>query len=264
MNSDASARLLDGLTAIATRASAAILAIDRSALGERSKADGSPVTAADQAAQAVILPELVRLMPGTPIVSEEAEKAPLRPGESYLLVDPIDGTKELLAGCNEFTVNLALVRDGLPVLGVVAAPALGVVWRGIVGHGAERLRFDEAPVAIHSRMRHVPLIAAVSRSHPDPATDAFLARQPEVERVACGSALKFCRLAEGAADIYPRLAPTHEWDIAAGHALLAAAGGAVTTPSGDPLTYGREGFRIPAFIAWGDPRAISRKAVLQS
>jgi 3'(2'), 5'-bisphosphate nucleotidase len=263
MSPDASVRLLDGLTRIAARAGAAILAVDRSALGERRKPDGSPVTVADQAAQAAILPDLVRLLPDIPIVSEEAEKAP-KPGESYLLVDPLDGTKELLAGCDEFTVNLALVRDGRAVLGVVAAPALGLFWRGIVGHGAERLRFGETPVAIHSRKQSSPLVAAVSRSHLDPATDAFLARQPRIERVACGSALKFCRLAEGAADLYPRLAPTHEWDIAAGHAVLVAAGGAVTTPSGDPLTYGREDFRIPAFIAWGDPRAISEKAVLQS
>ena len=264
MSPDASARLLDDLTAIAARAGAAILAVDRSALAERSKSDGSPVTAADQAAQAAILPELVRLLPEVLIVSEEAEKTPPKPGESYLLVDPLDGTKELLAGCDEFTVNLALVRDERPLLGVVAAPALGLIWRGIVGRGAERLRFGETPVAIHSRMQRAPLVAAVSRSHLDPATDAFLARQPQVERIACGSALKFCRLAEGAADLYPRLAPTYEWDIAAGHAVLAAAGGAVTTPSGDPLTYGREGFRVPAFIAWGDPRTIAQKAVLQS
>ena len=264
MNPDASAPLLDGLTEIAERASAALLAVDRSALAERSKSDGSPVTAADQAAQAAILPELARLLPGMPIVSEEAERMPTTPGQSYLLVDPLDGTKELLAGRDEFTVNLALVRGGSPVLGVVAAPALGLAWRGIVGRGAERLRFGEAPVAIHSRSQSATLIAAVSRSHLDPATDAFLARQSGVERIACGSALKFCRLAEGAADLYPRLAPTHEWDIAAGHAVLAAAGGAVTTPSGDPLTYGREGFRIPAFIAWGNPGLIRQKAVLQS
>jgi len=264
MNPEASAQLLDGLTEVAERASTAILAVDRGALAERSKLDGSPVTAADRAAHAAIVPELARLLPSVPIVSEEAEKVPTTLGGSYLLVDPLDGTKELLAGCDEFTVNLALIREGHPVLGVVAAPALGYLWRGIVGHGAERLRFGESPVAIHSRAPSANLVAAVSRSHLDPATDAFLARQHKVERVACGSALKFCRLAEGAADLYPRLAPTHEWDIAAGHAVLEAAGGAVTTPSGDPLTYGREGFRIPAFIAWGDPRLIRQKAVLQS
>ena len=267
MDPDACAQLLDRLSAIAARAAAAILAVDRAALAARSKPDGSPVTAADKAAQDVILPELAGLLPAMPIVSEEAEQAQPAPGKSYLLVDPLDGTKELLAGRDEFTVNLALVQDGRPLLGVIAAPALGLLWRGVVGRGAERLQLGPrpgGPVAIRSRVPGAAMVAAVSRSHLDPATETFLARQPRLERLICGSSLKFCRLAEGGADLYPRLAPTFEWDVAAGHAVLAAAGGTVTTPAGDLLTYGREEFRIPAFIAWGHPRGPAQKAVLQS
>ena len=145
----------------------------------------------------------------------------------------------------------------MPVIGIVAAPALGFAWRGAVGHGAERLQLGPAagaPVPIRTRKRpSTELLAAVSRSHLEDRTRAFLARFVNVQSVPSGSSIKFCRVAEGAADVYPRLAPTHDWDIAAGHAVLVAAGGAVVTPDGGALAYSSAGFLIPGFIAWGDP-----------
>jgi 3'(2'), 5'-bisphosphate nucleotidase len=260
--------LLDELTTIVSAAAAAILAARAGSLDVRSKADLSPVTAADHAAEAVILQGLARTLPGVPVVSEEAagKAAPASLPDSFILVDPLDGTRELLAGRDEFTVNVALLTAGRPRLGIVAAPAQGRIWRGIVGRGADRLRLapgapaGAAPerTAIRTRpYRASGLVAAVSRSHLDAQTEAFLARLPLAERLSCGSALKFCQLAEGGADVYPRLSTTCEWDVAAGHALLAAAGGAVTTPEGAPLRYGgiATSFRVPAFVAWGDPAA---------
>jgi 3'(2'), 5'-bisphosphate nucleotidase len=261
-------RLLDEITRVAARAAAAIVAIARSSLRPRVKPDLSPVTAADTAAEAVILEELSRLLPGVPIISEETPAAHA-PADWFILVDPLDGTKNFLEGLPEFTVNLAVVADGRPTLGVIAAPALGLIWRGIVGRGAERLAMGSGassarPSVVQSvRTRPAPrdgLIVAVSRSHLDAATLAWMARLPMRERMVCGSALKFCRLAEGTADVYPRLSPTSEWDVAAGHALLLAAGGLLTAPDGGSLRYGRaeQHFHVPAFIAWGDPKAAER------
>jgi 3'(2'), 5'-bisphosphate nucleotidase len=255
-------RILDQLTTIVSTAAAAILAARSGSLEVRTKPDLSPVTAADHAAHALILEGLARELPGVAVVSEEtAGDAPAQLGDSFVLVDPVDGTRELLAGRDEFTVNLAIVTGGRPVLGIVAAPAFGMLWRA-----AERVRLSPGlpAAAAHERRaircRPLPdtsLTAAVSRSHPDARTQAFLARLPRVDRVASGSALKFCRVAEGTADLYPRLAPTGEWDVAAGHAVLTAAGGIVASPEGAPLRYGRiaDNFRIPAFVAWGDPMA---------
>jgi len=261
-------RLLDELTTIVSAAAAAILTVRARSLDTRTKPDRSPVTSADEAAEAVILDALGRLLPGVCVVSEEAtgHAFPDRLPDSFVLVDPLDGTRELIAGRDEFTINIAIVRGGHPRLGIVAAPAQGLLWRGIEGCGAERLRLapgDPASAAQARstiRTRRAPdtgLVAAISRSHPDPRTEALLARLPIAARHACGSAVKFCQLAEGSADIYPRLATTCEWDVAAGHAVLAAAGGIITRPEGSPLSYGRmaENFRIPAFIAWGDPSA---------
>ncbi len=260
--------LLDDLTTLVSQAAAAILTARATGLDPRSKADQSPVTAADMAAESVILNGLARLLPGVAVVSEEfADTDPPAPLDgSFILVDPLDGTRELVAGRDEFTVNVAVMHAGRPALGIVSAPAYGLLWRGSAGTGAERLRLSPgAPanaaserVAIRTRRRPASgLIAAVSRSHLDAATEALLARLPVTDRLTCGSAIKFCRLAEGGADLYPRLSPTCEWDVAAGHAVLAAAGGAVTKPDGTPLPYGRiaERFRIPGFIAVGDPSA---------
>jgi 3'(2'), 5'-bisphosphate nucleotidase len=261
-------RLLDELSSIVSAAGAAILAARTASLEVRTKADHSPVTAADHASEAVMLEGISRVLPGVSVVSEEAVMS-LPPSDlsgSFVLVDPLDGTRELLAGRDEFTINVAIVNDGRPRLGIIAAPARGILWRGIVGEGAERLLLAAgAPAsaarersAIHTRpCPRSGLIAAVSRSHLDSLTTALLARLPTVQRLACGSAVKFCQLAEGAADVYPRLSPTCEWDVAAGHAVLAAAGGMLVTPAGDALAYGRieAGFRVPAFVAWGDPSA---------
>jgi 3'(2'), 5'-bisphosphate nucleotidase len=259
--------LMDDLTALVSQAAAEIRRVAPAAR-RRTKADLTPVSDADEAAEAALLEGLARLMPGVPVVSEEACARGASPtlGTRFFLVDPLDGTREFLAGLDEYTVNVALVVDGVPQLGIIAAPAQGRVWRGAIGQGGERL--DLAPGAAPSAARNaVPLrarrwparglIAAVSRSHPDQRTAAFVAALPDAEQMVCGSSLKFCRLAEGLADVYPRLAPICEWDIAAGHALLAASGGAMTAPDGTPIPYGRsaEGFRLPGFVAWADPAA---------
>jgi 3'(2'), 5'-bisphosphate nucleotidase len=256
---------LDALTAIVSRAAAAIVAIDRSKVEWRTKADQSPVSAADEAANAVIIEGLSRLLPGVPVVSEEQDARPSTVSPRFILVDPLDGTREFLAGRDEFTVNVAIVGNGRPLIGIIAAPALGLVWRGVAGRGAERLRLaaGAAPhqaserTPIHTRRRPAEGFAvALSRSHFDARTDTFLNRLPVVARTPYGSSLKFARIAEGSADLYARLAQTCEWDVAAGHAVLAAAGGVVTTPDGAELAYGRTAdFHIPAFIAWGDPSA---------
>ena len=254
--------MLDELTLIASQAVAAILSIDASALKLRDKPDRSPVTAADEASEDVILKGLSRLLPGVPVVSEEAtaRHAPAALGELFFLVDPLDGTREFIAGENEYAVNIALIRNGLPIVGVIAAPAMGIIWRGVVGHGAERMRLEPgaavATAAERSAIRTRPrpskgLTAMTSRSHPEPATSAYLDRMADVQRVICGSSLKFSRIAEGAADVYPRLVSLSEWDVAAGHALVSAAGGIVTTIDGQALTYGHPNFRLPPFVAWG-------------
>jgi 3'(2'), 5'-bisphosphate nucleotidase len=252
------AALAAELTALVARAAAAILAIAPADIATRLKADHTPVTAADEAADRVIAQGLGRLLPGLAIVSEESRERAGALGESFALVDPLDGTKEFVAGRGEYTVNLAIVASGTPIAGFIAVPALGLLYRGVVGGGAERLGLDPAVAPVAIRCRRAPaqgLVAAVSRSHLDPDSEAFLARLPIAERITCGSALKLCRIAEGVADVYPRLAPTSEWDIAAGHAIVTAAGGIVTMPSGAPLRYGRaqQDFKVPGFVAWGDP-----------
>ncbi|HZQ11688.1 MAG TPA: 3'(2'),5'-bisphosphate nucleotidase CysQ [Pseudolabrys sp.] len=255
------ARLMTELTRIVARASALIRAVSPES-GHKLKADQSPVTVADEASETEILNGLARLLPGVPVVSEEmsGRQAPPKLGGSFILVDPLDGTREFIAGRDEYTVNVAIVTGGTPIAGVVSAPKQHKVWRGIVGRGAERLRMlaDGADQAEPIRTRRWPAqnaVAVVSRSHLDPATQAFVARLGPVARDESGSAIKFCRLAEGAADVYPRLATTCEWDVAAGLAVVLAAGGTVTNRDGAPLTFGNAAndFRIPAFIAWGDP-----------
>jgi 3'(2'), 5'-bisphosphate nucleotidase len=261
--------LLDELTTVASAANAAILAACAGNLEARSKADASPVTAADHAAEAVILEGLARVLPGVVVISEETTARPSQLPETFILVDPLDGTRELIAGRDEYTVNIAIVSGGQPQLGIVTAPAQGMLWRGIVGSGAQRLRLAPgrpAGAATEARPIHTRpcppsgMVAAASRSHLDAATQAFLARLPVAEHRSSGSAIKFCQLAEGIADVYPRLSTTCEWDVAAGHAMLVAAGGAVMAPEGGPLSYGRidANFRVPAFVAWGDPSAPAR------
>ncbi len=265
---EAAAALMAPLTELVLEAGAAILAVNRRAMKVEDKSDGSPVTEADLCADRIIGEGLTRLIPQVPALSEErvqTAKPPYR--GSFFLIDPLDGTKEFVAGRGEFTVNLALVTDGAPLLGIVSAPAIGLLWRGLVGRGAERLTIEDGRIGagqpIHTRpmpRAGEPWIAAVSRSHGDPGTEAFIERRPGAVRIKLGSAVKFGRLAEGAADIYPRLAPTSEWDVAAGHAVVTAAGGRVTDAQGGPLRFGegRNGsFIVPAFIAWGDPSAVA-------
>jgi 3'(2'), 5'-bisphosphate nucleotidase len=248
------------------RAGAAILAVNRRAMKIDGKVDGSPVTEADLAADRIIGEGLARLVAEVPALSEERlhlAKPPYR--GSFFLIDPLDGTKEFVAGRNEFTVNLALVTNGTPLLGIIGAPALGLVWRGLVGRGAERVTVNEGSVRVAEPIRTRsfpkrgdPWIVAVSRSHGDSRTDAFIEARPGAVRETLGSAVKFGRVAEGGADIYPRLAPTCEWDVAAGHAVITAAGGKITDSGGNDLRFGegrREGFVVPEFIAWGDPAA---------
>ena len=260
-------QLLDGLTALVARACVQIAAISPATVARHTKSDRSPVTTADKLSESVILRGLADILPGIPVVSEETVDAGTAGdlGGTFVIVDPLDGTREFLAGRDEYTVNLAIVTDGTPVAGIVAAPKRGLLWRGVSGHVAERLRLvkDRADQAQAVRTRVWPVthaIAAISRSHLDAATDAFVNALGPVTRLASGSAIKFCHIAEGSADVYPRFAATCEWDVAAGHALVTAAGGIVTTPQGTPLRYGRAGenFRVPAFVAWGDPaRAVT-------
>jgi 3'(2'), 5'-bisphosphate nucleotidase len=262
IDGDAAAALMDSLTDLVAKAGAAILRVNRGAMAIDGKADGSPVTEADLAADRIIGDGLARLIPAVPALSEERLHLAKPPyGGSFFLIDPLDGTKEFVAGRNEYTVNLALVTNGVPVLGIVGAPALGLLWRGLVGRGAERVTVtgDACPGAtepIHTRPvpgPGEPWTVAVSRSHGDSRTEAFIASRPGAVRQMLGSAVKFGRVAEGGADIYPRLAPTCEWDVAAGHAVVVAAGGKVTDAAGNALRFGgvNEGFIVPEFIAWG-------------
>ena len=254
------ALLLDRLLPLAAEAGARIVAIRARPQAVLAKADGSPLTEADLAAEAVIAAGLPTAAPGIAVVSEEAaEHTPPPAGAPFLLVDPLDGTREFLGPSGEFTVNIALIAAGRPVAGVVYAPALGRIWRGASGHGAAMAELAAgAPLAgacwvpISARPRpEAGWIAVASRSHLDPETSAFLATLPVAERRSIGSSLKFCLVAEGVADVYPRFGQTMEWDTAAGQAVLEAAGGRVTTPTGEPLTYGKTGFRNGGFVAWG-------------
>ena len=262
---DGAAALMESLTELVVRAGAAILAVDRNRMKVDGKVDGSPVTEADLAADRVIAEGLTRLVPAIPAISEEhllRAKAPYR--SSFFLIDPLDGTKEYVSGRDEFTVNLALLSHGRPLLGIIGAPALGLIWRGLVGQGAERLTVSGtaamAAEPIHTRRfppPGQPWTAAVSRSHGDTRTETFIDGRPGATRLQLGSAVKFGRVAEGGVDIYPRLAPTSEWDIAAGHAIVTAAGGKVTDAKGAALHFGTgaKDFIVPEFIAWGDPAA---------
>lgn len=228
------------------------------------KADGSPVTAADQESEAIILAGLARVAPGIPVVSEEAAAAGQVPavGTSFFLVDPLDGTKPYLRGEPHFTVNIALIENRVPVFGLVYAPALEdlYVTTGLGEAGMAKMA-PSSDAATLDGCGLVPLrtrapdpeglSALVSQRHLDKATERFLAGYRVTERRALSSSLKFGVLARGDADVYPRAGPTSEWDTAAGHAVLAAAGGAVTTFDGQPLLYSKPGFRNGGFVAWG-------------
>lgn len=253
--------LLDIMVAAALEAGRAAHEIFRGDLQLAHKKDSSPVTAADHAAEAIILKRLGALLAHIPIVAEEEVAAGRVPaiGNTFFLVDPLDGTREFIAGRPEFTVNIALVRDGAPVLGVVYAPASGGLFGGDVLRAcAFRAEVppggDESGARAPIHVRRAPpagLTAVASRSHLSPETSAYLTRYEVADFVSIGSSLKFCLLACGEADLYPRLGRTMEWDTAAGHAVLVSAGGAVVTKDGGPLVYGKPGFSNPWFIATG-------------
>ena len=249
--------LMLAATDIADRAGRIVLDVYASDFDVRRKEDSSPVTEADERAEALILPALRALLPGIPAIGEEAVAGGAGEtvtGETFWLVDPLDGTKEFLRRNGEFTVNIALVDGRRPVLGVVTAPALGAAYRAC-GAGTAEKRAGGGWAAI--RVRPPPaegLTVVASRSHGDPARLNELAEGMRIaERLTVGSSLKFCLLAEGTADIYPRYGPTSEWDTAAGHAVLLGAGGSVALPDGEALSYGKPGWRNPEFIARGAP-----------
>jgi 3'(2'), 5'-bisphosphate nucleotidase len=252
-------KLLDALAVAAREAGEAILTIVRRGFEVESKHDASPVTEADRVAELIILAALAQAAPGVPVIAEEEVAAGRIPvhGDMYFLVDPLDGTKEFVRGGDDYTVNIGLIQDGTPRLGVVYAPATGRLHGGIVGEGAW---LDEGAgrQAIRTRSRGSEVTAVASKSHLNQATIDYLEAAVGVcAYVSVGSSLKFCIVAEGRADIYPRAAPTSEWDTAAGHAVLLAAGGLVDGPDGAPLRYGKRAFLNRAFVAtagWKAPR----------
>jgi len=251
--------LLDPVLDAVAAAGTAILELYATGHAVEYKADDSPLTRADRAAHALLAARLAAIAPSIPLLSEEGEAAHARAvrgsWRELWLVDPLDGTREFISRNGEFTVNVALVRDHRPVLGVVAAPALGLTYYAAEGAGAFR-RHDGAPAeAIRVRPAADPPVVVGSRSHRGDSLDGLLGRLGPHELRPMGSALKFCLLAEGSADFYPRLGPTSEWDTAAAQAVLEAAGGAVTRLDGVPLRYNeRDTLLNPHFIAFGDAR----------
>ena len=249
--------LREGIIALARQAAARILEVYDGEFAVEHKDDRSPLTAADLASHRCIVEGLERLAPAIPVLSEEsADEVPSmmrRQWPVMWLVDPLDGTREFVKRNGEFTVNIALIDNGEPVLGVVQAPVTGALWHGQKGRGAFRRDGDDER-AIHVRApATAPLTVAASRSHRDARTEGFMQRMGEIVPVGIGSSLKFCRLAEGGMDVYPRFGPTSEWDTAAGQAVLEAAGGAVFDPRGRPLRYNqRDTILNGDFIALGD------------
>jgi 3'(2'), 5'-bisphosphate nucleotidase len=243
--------------ALAREAGEAIMRVYAQDFAVQTKDDDSPLTAADLASHRILVAGLQALTPDIPVLSEEAADIPWttrREWRRLWLVDPLDGTREFVKKNGEFTVNIALIEDGEPVLGVVQAPALDYLVHGERGVGAFlREAHGDVPIAT-TRPGAGPLRDAASRSHLDARTQGVLERLGEHERLGLGSSLKFCRIAEGRIDFYPRFGPTSEWDTAAGQAVLEAAGGAVLQTSGERITYNRkESILNPDFLALGDP-----------
>jgi 3'(2'), 5'-bisphosphate nucleotidase len=248
--------LIDQLVPVLDDAARVVETIRARGVVARDKADASPVTEADEAAEALIEAALRRLTPAIPIVGEEAHAADLAPtdlGRHFWLIDPIDGTKEFIRGGPDYTLNVALIEDGAPVLGLVMTPVDGALWAGATGLGAWK-RDAQGRHAIHVRQPpSAAIIVVASRNNRDRKTKDFLAHLPEARVIDRSSSVKFCVVAEGSADLYPRYGPTSEWDTAAGHAILSAAGGEVFVPgSRAPLRYGKPGFANGAFVALGN------------
>lgn len=253
MNADLR-ELLEGARRAARAAAVAILDIYRTPFDVRAKADASPVTEADERAEAIIIDILAKLAPDIPIVAEEMAERGLPPAAGrFWLVDPLDGTREFVAKNGEFTTNIGLIDGERPVLGVIHLPVANVTYAAAGPGTATRQDQDSAPV--HIETRPVPVSGAViahSRSHGNNAElAAYIATIANAQTRIAGSAAKFCFVAEGSADLYPRFGPTMEWDTAAGHAIVEAAGGSVTTFDGAPLLYAKPGFRNPEFLVQG-------------
>jgi 3'(2'),5'-bisphosphate nucleotidase len=256
--------LAEALLPVAISAGDAILAVRRAGHGVEYKADASPVTEADRAAEAVIMAGLAEVAAGVPVIAEEAAYEGRVPetGAEFFLVDPLDGTKEFVRGGNDFTVNIGLIRDGTPAVGVILLPETGKIFWGAVGVGAWRGKVVDGVVterqAISVRAApEGPIAVVASRSHRTPETDAYIRRYDVADLVSAGSSMKFCVVAGGKADLYPRMGTTMQWDTAAGDAILRAAGGRVVTLDGVDLPYGPNGepgvdaYRNPWFIAVG-------------
>ncbi|MBS0455799.1 MAG: 3'(2'),5'-bisphosphate nucleotidase CysQ [Proteobacteria bacterium] len=247
---------IEAIIAIAQRAGAAIMQVYVQDFSVESKADDSPLTAADMAAHRIICDELAALTPNVPILSEESKAtdwSERRTWARYWLVDPLDGTREFVKKNGEFTVNIALIEGGQPVLGVVYAPALDYLVFGERDVGAFAREGAHDAELFTQRPAPRPLRVAASRSHLDTRTAAALEKMGPTQRVGMGSSLKFCRIAQGQIDVYPRFGPTSEWDTAAAQCVLEAAGGAVLTLDGQPLRYNtKESLLNPDFIALGD------------
>lgn len=256
--------LTERLLEAAIEAGDLILEVRKRGLSVERKADFSPVTEADRAAEAAILKCLAVVAPGVPVVAEESVAAGTIPEvcEEFFLVDPLDGTKEFVKGGDDFTVNIALVRRGAPVLGIVLAPATGDLYVGVAGEGAWRATVKAGKVGQRQNIKvrpapDGPILVVASKSHRTPETDDFIFRFDVGNLVSAGSSLKFCLVAAGEADLYPRLGTTMQWDTAAGDAVVRAAGGTVVTLDGEPLLYGPNGaegaaaFQNPWFVAAG-------------
>ncbi|HEY7084501.1 MAG TPA: 3'(2'),5'-bisphosphate nucleotidase CysQ [Hyphomicrobiaceae bacterium] len=258
--------LAEGLLEVALAAARGLMAHFGTGMDVERKADHSPVTAADREAEAIILAGLARLAPGVPIIAEEEVSAGRVPDirGGFFLVDPLDGTNGFIKGRREFTINIGLIEAGRPVFGLLYAPALADFYvtlaadEAVNGHLEPEARVRSlAECALRPLRGRAPdphaLVALTSQSHLNRATEGFLARYHVLERRALASSLKFGLIAKGEADFYPRIGPTSEWDTAAGHAVLAAAGGTVTNINGAPLLYGNagHGFQSPDFVAWG-------------
>ncbi|MCO6184708.1 3'(2'),5'-bisphosphate nucleotidase CysQ [Rhizobium sp. L1K21] len=248
---------------IAIAAGEVIMEIYRGDIDVMVKGDQSPVTEADQRAEALILSELKSLYPDIPVVAEEeaaAGRLPVLDGKAFILVDPLDGTKEFINRREDFTVNIALIENSVPTAGVVYAPARGVAYSGGSGK-AEKLVIENGAIAsrsaIATRAPNGHQVAVASRSHNSPETVAFLEEKGITEYKSVGSSLKFCLVAEGEADVYPRFGRTMEWDTAAGDAVLRAAGGVTLNTDGTAFAYGKRNqatdsdFANPHFVAWG-------------
>lgn len=252
---------LQQLIAIALEAGREIMHIYEGDFAKREKADLSPVTEADELAERVILARLAAFDPATPVISEEAAAAGHMPevGTRFYLVDPLDGTKEFISRNGEFTVNIALVESGTATLGVVYAPAIGrLFWGDVAAKQAGQSRIEDGVAGSHRSIHvrtcpHEGAVVVASRSHRDAETDNYLNSMRVQKLISAGSSLKFCLVASGEADLYPRFGRTMEWDTAAGHAIVLAAGGSVVTADGAPLTYGKQarGLDNPAFIVRG-------------